>query len=524
MRRSRALHLAFSAASLISSALLWSVPTAAPASAATIVQSAACFSPVTSTWSTFPLSISAAPAPTSVGPGESITLGGTSLVVTVSSQLVAAGVGAGVVSPGTNSVASTVTVLMSGSGTTQGTQATTGTTNLSFDVTVDPVTSAVTVNPDPVQGTVPLGDTTWTAGNVDAVFAASSGTVPAGNIPTLVERNAAPIRILNKLNGALNANFYCWPGAANAAGTAMVAGGSTAIASVTVAGSGSSSSSSSSSSTSSSTTSSSSTSSTTTSTTSSTTSSSTTTTTVPTSPTTTGSASYTAKCTNSLTPDISELTLVLSGTVPTQVKAGDTVTLDDHTWQVTVPGTVLDTGIGLGLLEPGDTVEGSVTASVFASNTVEGTRSSAPLDVAFGPITADAVTGLADPATATLQVNGFTWTAVGGKIGYSMADAKVAVAIGAIDITFSCSPSDLNLTFVNSEVVGSTGQTPAGRTPTTPTVLGSTVRPQAPNQDELPRTGAELLAPVLLALGLLDVGYIAQSVVAPHRRRRPDRE
>ena len=53
--------------------------------------------------------------------------------------------------------------------------------------------------------------------------------------PLSLERNAAPIQILNSLNG-LAANFYCWPGAANVAGTALVPSAPSPIATVTVIG------------------------------------------------------------------------------------------------------------------------------------------------------------------------------------------------------------------------------------------------------------------------------------------------
>lgn len=517
MRHNRVVHLAFSTITLAASVLLWTIPTAQSVQAATITQSAGCFSPVTSTWATFPLEISGTPVPSTAGNGDSVELDTTSLVVTVSSALIAAGVGAGVVSEGTNSVVSTVTLSIDGGNTSQGTQATTGTTDLAFDVAIDPVTAEVTIDPDPILGVVPLADSTWTATGGDIAFAASPGTAPAASIPTLIERNAAPIRILNKLNGALNANFYCWPGVATADGTALVAGGSTPIASVSVTGGSTTSSTSSTTSSTSSTTTSTSTSSTTFTTASP---STTTSTTSPVATTMTGSATYSAECTNSLTPDKSQLTFVLTGTVPSQVSAGQQVSLNQHTWAVTVPGSVLDAGIGLGLLEPGDTVAGTVTASVFASNTLEGTESSTPINVAFGPVTADPSTGLADPASASFSVDGLNWTTVGGSVGFSMASAKVGVAIGAIKITFTCNPADLTTAFVGTEVLGATGQQAAPRTATatTPaTVLGATIsQTSAP----LARTGAEVLAPALLALALIDLGYLAQSAASPARRRR----
>ena len=273
--------------------------------------------------------------------------------------MIAAGVGAGVVQPGANSVASTVKLSIAGANTTQGTQVPTGTANLNFDVAIDGGTGAVTVVPDPVVGTVPLSDTTWTAPGGNVTFGALVGTPPAAAIPTLVERNAAPIQILNKLNGTLNANFYCWPGAANAAGNALVPGASTAIASVSVTGGTTT--------TTGSTTTTTTTGSTTTTTTGSTTTtddrgSSSTPTTLAGPRSATGN--YTATCSNSITPDKSALTFHVSGTVPGAVTAGDQVTLSNQSWKVDVPGSVLDAGVALGLLNEGDTVAAAATAGV----------------------------------------------------------------------------------------------------------------------------------------------------------------
>lgn len=532
--RHRAGHLAFSACALLTSAVLVLLPSPPQVGAATVVQQAGCFSPVTTSWATFDFEVSATASPDPVTAGGTVDLTGTSFVISVSSELIAAGVGAGVVNEGANTVASTVKLGLQGPNTSEATQQTTGTTDLAFEVAIDPVTGAVTINPDPIVGLVPLADTAWTSTSGEIAFAVSGGTPPAGSIPTLLERNAAPIQILNKLNGALNANFYCWPGSANAEGTALVPGSSTTIDQVTVS-SGSTSSTSSTSSSSTSSTTTSSTTSTTSSTTSSTSSTTTSSTTTSTTSTTavpgsnTGTASYTAACSNSITPDVSEMTFELTGTVPQEVIAGETVSLDDHTWTVTVPGSVLDAGIALGLLNPGDTVPATVTPAVFASNTIEGTKVAGPVNVTLGPITASATTGLADPLTKSFSVNDLMWTTTGGTVGYAMDETAMAVSIGVIEVAFACTPNETDLAFVETQVLGSTGEKPAERTPTTnpttqanpptqtsPTVLGSTTARST--GETLPRTGLSALGPLLFALALIDFGYLARSATAPARK------
>lgn len=235
---------------------------------------------------------------------------------------------------------------------------------------------------------------------------------------------------------------------------------------------------------------------------------------------------------NSLTPDTSELTFLLEGTVPGEIEAGSAVPLTDHTWTVTVPGSVLDAGIGLGLLEPGDTVPGVVAPAIFGANTIEGTKSPAPVAITLGPIGADPVTGLADDATTTFAIDGLSWTSVGGPVALSMDVTEVAVKIGVIDIAFTCTPSQ-STAFVTSSAIGSTGQAPAVRPGPAPEVLGETTAnateaiaaeeanvPRQSSTQSLPVTGASALAPLLLALGLIDLGYLAHTASTPPRRAR----
>ena len=236
----------------------------------------------------------------------------------------------------------------------------------------------------------------------------------------------------------------------------------------------------------------------------------------------TGEQVYTASCTNTVTPDLAELTFSVAGTAPATVNAGDKVTLSNQTWTVTVPGTVLDTGIGLSLLKFGDVVNGTVTPSLFATNTAEGVVAPGPVSVGIGPIENDG-TGKAKPASATFSVADATWTSVGGTVGYSMNTADVLVEIGPLEVGFSCTSTSGEVV-VETEVLGSTGIPPAGRpTPVDPPVVVEvtvTETVSTTSEDELPRTGAAILAPILLALGLIDMGYLTITAAAPARRRR----
>lgn len=233
----------------------------------------------------------------------------------------------------------------------------------------------------------------------------------------------------------------------------------------------------------------------------------------------TGTKTFVTSCKNSVTPDLSELTFAITGTAPTEVVAGSPVTLSDQSWTVGVPASVLNTGLGLGLLNIGDVVAGSVTPALFATNTVEGTRKLAPITISVGPIQDDgsaSVPPKALPAAVTFAVPDTTWTTVGGTVGYGLDTTAMEVAIGPLKVSFTCTPTDTTLAVVQTNVVGSTGVAPGSRQPTT--VLGAQVAPA-----ELPRTGFGLLAPLAFAVGLLDLGFLVQTAVGPQRRRRPDR-
>src|SRR5699024_6524850 len=100
----------------------------------------------------------------------------------------------------------------------------------------------------------------------------------------------------------------------------------------------------------------------------------------------TGTGRYTATCSNNATPDLSELAFEVTGSTLSPVDAGSKVSLVDQSWEVTVPASVLQTGINLGLLKAGDSPAGKAVVSVFASNTKEGTARSAPVGLSVGPI------------------------------------------------------------------------------------------------------------------------------------------
>jgi hypothetical protein len=226
-----------------------------------------------------------------------------------------------------------------------------------------------------------------------------------------------------------------------------------------------------------------------------------------------GTGAYTTTCKNSVTPDTSELQFAVTGSTMSPIDAGSTTSLTSQSWEVTVPASVLQTGINLGLLNPGDTPAGTAVVSVFTSNTKEGTVTSPSIPLAVGPIALGS-DGLALPAKTTFSVPDMSWTAVGGDVAYAMAGASVEVEVGPLKVKFTCTPKDPNVSIVTAAVRGKT-DIPAAKPGSSGTaVLGATA-----SQSSLPRTGASPLIPISLAVGLIDVGYLLASAAAPARRR-----
>lgn len=239
---------------------------------------------------------------------------------------------------------------------------------------------------------------------------------------------------------------------------------------------------------------------------------STTTTTVPATPTpVTGTGTYTTTCSNSVTADISELVWEVSGTTIAPVVAGSTVSLTGQTWKVTVPASVLQTGINLGLLHAGDSPAGSAKVSVFATNTQQGTVKADPVAVVIGPIALGG-DGQALPASTSFAVPDMKWTAVGGTVAFSMSAADIDVSIGPLVITFSCTPKAPIATIVSAGVTGLTNIPPAAQ------VLG-TESTRSTEADTLARTGAAFGIPIAGGVGLLDMGYLFLTASKPLRRK-----
>jgi hypothetical protein len=444
--------------------------------------------------------------------GSAVTLSGATFKIDVPGAVLVTGYRLGLLTAGSNSIPADVNVTLLGTGTQPADQvlgpiAVTGTTTISDPTPASKNSGDETATPLSVTATIPTS--TWTATGTDVALRLGTSTTtakvgPGGVLPVTFECTpgtptpsgcgAAPLPACTGTNPVPAQPFATGAGATT---TTTTTGGSTTT---TTGGSTTT--------TTGPSTTTTTTGATTTTTTTGATTAATTTTTVAASAApseVSGTASYPTSCRNSVTPDLSELLFEASGRTTSPIAAGGTATLTGQSWKVTVPGSVLQTGVGLGLVKPGDTPTGVAAVTVSASNTRQGTRTVADIPLSIGPVVVTG--GQAQAATTTFAVPDMSFTATGGDVRFAMAATSVEVTLGPIEVTFTCEPKAPVATIVTAAVRGAGA--PAS-------VAGvSTSRPAG---GTLARTGPSALAKLVLAAALIDVGYLCWSAARPRRR------
>jgi hypothetical protein len=493
----------------------------------------ACKSNATGTFSDLPVALVGSSSPSPVAPGGSLTLTGLEIQTSVPATLLIAGYNLGLLAVGSNAIPVKAWVAVQATNTTEGVKVFDFTETVSTTIT-DPngVPGTGDESATPLSVTKTLPDSTWTPVGSGTVEFSQAGP---GSLPVLPAGAAAPGTVTplgsayfsaQVAGGLIRANFDCQAGTSSVDGTSFTPATPGSFLSVTVEAAPPSTVTtipSVSTTTQPGATTTTGPATTTTAPATTTTAAPVTTTTAPATTTTAvvatttttappvptdGSGEYDASCTNSVTPDPSQLRFAASGTVLNPVDAGTAFVVTEQDWRVTIPASVFQAGLNFGLLTAGQTIDGSVTIVVAATNTVETTRE-AKLDVQV-PVNVQAGQALA--AVVDLPLPDQTWTAVSGPIDFSFRSATVSVDIGLPNpVAFSCTPTAAG-PYLSTSAVGTT-------TLTTTTISGVASQPPAPPR-RLPTTGADrtVLVQALVALLLLDLGYLALSSLRPARR------
>jgi hypothetical protein len=480
----------------------------------------ACKSNATGTFSDITVSLtgSGTPNPASVGGGV-VTLSGVNFTAAVPATLLVSGYNLGLLTVGANTIPVKGWVALAGSNTAEAKQVVTFTASVSTTIS-DP--NGIPGNGDetatPLNLNLSLPDTTWTplGGNIAFSQGApgSLPAIPAGQVgPGAVSPQGGVFISAQVAGGLIKANFDCQAGTSAVGGATFTPATAGAFATVTVDGGGATTT------TAPGTTAPGTTAPGTTApgTTAPGTTAADTTTTQPATTTTapaptSGSATYTTSCKNSVTPDLSELTFEGSGTAPSQVDADSTFEVSNMVWKVTIPASVFQTGINFGLITPGSTIKGTLDLAITGTNTLQTTQDSTKLNLNF-PVATNP-DGTAKPATVSFTVADMQWTARSGKMDFSMYGANVSVSIGLPSpVVFVCKPTKGGA-FVSSLAVGES-------TATTTTIVASEGPvPTTTIAGELVVTGStgSMLVQLLAGLLLLDIGYLVLSLRRSPRR------
>jgi len=224
-----------------------------------------------------------------------------------------------------------------------------------------------------------------------------------------------------------------------------------------------------------------------------------------------GTATYSASCSNNVTTDLAVLTFNGSGQVPGQVTADSPFTLQNMKWDVTIPAAVFQTGLNLGLISAGTPLQGLLDLSIKGTNTAQGVQDAANIALTV-PVQTDGA-GAALPSTVKFDVPNLGWTALTGQMDFSMSGAHVSVKVGPLSVVFNCKPTSGG-PFVSAQASGVSHIT----TTTSVASGGPTVGAAG---GRLVSTGPRdnLWIQLLAALLLLDLGYLTMSLLRSPRRR-----
>jgi hypothetical protein len=136
-----------------------------------------------------------------------------------------------------------------------------------------------------------------------------------------------------------------------------------------------------------------------------------------------GAVTLSNACINSAVPtDFSQVNVDMTATAPASVDPGESFQLTNISQTVALPGAIFVAGYNLGLLQVGlNTVPGTIRTTIEGTNTVEGTQTTAPVNISvtFTIADPDGTPGTGDEtgtdASVTVTYPDQTWTA--GPVG-----------------------------------------------------------------------------------------------------------
>ena len=229
----------------------------------------------------------------------------------------------------------------------------------------------------------------------------------------------------------------------------------------------------------------------------------------------TNTATYVSDCTNNVTPDHSTLTYEVTASAKSPVSAGDTITISNQTWTVTVPGALATT------LKP--LLPNGLTATSIGTFTA---TNADPGEIDTEPLTGN--TPWPDPIGPIVTVihpADVSFTATGGDVTIGLSGTFTTVDLPSLFITaeLTCvmaadSPALLTLK--------SRDNSPGTTAPATTTPGGGggvTTTSVVASEGQIPRTGSSssvLWVELFGGLLIIQLGMMMWSTGQGRRRRR----
>jgi LPXTG-motif cell wall-anchored protein len=256
---------------------------------------------------------------------------------------------------------------------------------------------------------------------------------------------------------------------------------------------------------------------------------STTTTTLPPQKSVHGSTNNNNNCQSALNPPIQpggpdNIGVTLSTDAFPQPHEGDPIKLTNSKVSISIPASLLQVGVGAGIITDGQKIPSQLALVVAGSNTTQATHKY----VVNSTVTVHVIAGQAQPLTSTLNLADTTWTPLSKFQGVSFTE-KSMVITSTIDLTsslgivliatFTCKPAGTADFMAIGGISVPVTTTTVTTTTIATTTVAPTVAPQATNTNTLPRTGSETGWLLALAVVLLSVGLFALKASG----RRPTR-
>jgi hypothetical protein len=249
-----------------------------------------------------------------------------------------------------------------------------------------------------------------------------------------------------------------------------------------------------------------------------------------------GSGADQNNCTTVLNPALTkpgttQITVGFSTDAFPQPHLGNPISLTASKLTVKVPAELLQLGVTANIIHDGDAIPSTLTFVLNGAGTKETTHKYIVDTIALIHV----INGKAQPLVTTLSLPNTTWTPSNGTDDVTFSEKSLLI-VSSIDLTstlgyvvtatFGCKPAGTTFLALGARGAPKPTTPPTTTSTSTPTTPTTAAGPggaggsgaSASGANTLPRTGANVLAWVVLALASLEIGLLA--IAAANRGRK----